>query len=86
MKYNQHIITQKHFVKVILFLIAITLQFKVSVAQQTDSLKAPSVVNRPPSTVSNLRTKTLYLNKNQQADTIKLDTLTIVPNSIKIQP
>ncbi|MFK7908576.1 MAG: hypothetical protein AB8B69_25830, partial [Chitinophagales bacterium] len=62
----------------------ITLQFKVSFAQETKTLKKPSTVNRSPSTVSNLRTKTLCFNQNQASDSLQLDTLSIVPNSIKI--
>ncbi|MEZ4883186.1 MAG: hypothetical protein R3E32_00525 [Chitinophagales bacterium] len=71
---------QIYFLKITLFLLAITLQFKASLAQE---INKPSTVGRQSSTLFNLRTKTLYFNKNQQSDTLQLDTLTIVPNSIK---
>ena len=57
----------------------------MSFAQETNVTTNSSTVTRPPSTVSNLRTKTLYLNKNKPIDTLQLDSLTIVPNSLKIQ-
>ncbi len=86
---NQTSKIQFPFLQFLLLLLAITLQYKVSLAQQTNINPSsvhppPSTVHRSSSTISNLRTKTFYLDKNKPIDTLQLDTLTVVPNSVSL--